>query len=117
MAGSVSPDHVVTLKNRATTYLLQYFCFCSVDKNHHIHRVWINPFPQLLASHTLKMNTVLIKFNLGHSRKLVVINLELQFPPRDRSRFWNPDEERSNRPSGRLVKPSQYPSSFSGSLR
>ena len=30
---SVTPDHEVTRKNRATTYLIYYYCFCSVDKN------------------------------------------------------------------------------------
>ena len=38
-------------------YLLNYYCFCSVDKNHHLHRRWINPFPQLLASHLSRLNS------------------------------------------------------------
>ena len=43
--------------NQGYYYLLNYYCFCSVDKNHHLHRRWINPFPQLLASHPSKMNS------------------------------------------------------------
>ena len=41
---SVTPDHEVTLKNRAFIYLLYYYCFCSVDKNHHLHPVDVNVF-------------------------------------------------------------------------
>ena len=36
--------------------------------------------------------------------------MELEFPPRDPYGFWNADEERSYRPSGRVVKSPQYPS-------
>ena len=43
--------------NQGYYYLLYYDCFCSVDKNHHLHRRWINPFPQLLAYHPCKINS------------------------------------------------------------
>ena len=43
-----------------------------MNKNQHIHRRLINPFPQLPAIHTLTMNSMLIEFNSGHSRKLKV---------------------------------------------
>ena len=42
-------NHEATPKNRAISNLLFYDCFCSVDKNHHLQRRWINPFSQLLA--------------------------------------------------------------------
>ena len=38
----------------ATTCFLYYDCFCSVEKNHHLHRGLITLFPQLLAFHYLK---------------------------------------------------------------
>ena len=53
--------------------------------------------------------SVLIKFNSRHSRKLKVVKIELKFPSRNPSGFWNPDKERSYRLSGRLIKLSQYP--------
>ena len=61
--------------------------------------------------------SVLIKVNSRHSRKIKVVKIELKFPSRNPSGFWNPDEERSYRLSGRLIKLSQYPFEFSGSLR
>ena len=84
------PDHEVTPKNRATTYLLYYYCFCSVEKNHHLHRRWINPFPQLLASHNLKMNLDVINSIQDISRKLKVGYNNVQIIFRDPSGFWNP---------------------------
>ena len=75
---SVSPDHEVTLKNRATTYLSYYYCICSVDKNHQLHRRWINPFPQLLASHNLNTN-VDVNNSIQDQKLKVQKNRELQF--------------------------------------
>ena len=92
---SISPDHEVTPKNRATIYILYYYCFCSVDKNHHLHRRWINPFPHFLASHDLKTNLVLIKFNSRHSRKLKICIKQFKFQFRDPSGFWNLEKKGS----------------------
>ena len=45
------------------------------------------------------------------------VKIEFEFSSRDLSGFWNPDQERSYRSSGKLVKLSQYPSCFSRNLR
>ena len=55
MAGS--QYHQTTMSLLKTGLVLNYHItifFCFVDKNHHIHRKWINPFPRLLASFYLK---------------------------------------------------------------
>ena len=62
----------------ATTCLSYYYCFCSVDKSHNLHRRWINTFSQLQASHNVK--TKCYYFNSGPNQKLKVHkNRELQF--------------------------------------
>ena len=76
MAGSQYPQTT----NRATTYLSYYNCFCSVDKNHHLHRRWINPFPQLLASHDLKTKLDVINSIQDISRKLKTIKCSSSSP-------------------------------------
>ena len=73
-------------------------CSCTLEleliplKNHHLHRRWIKPFPQLLASHDLKTNLVLFKFNSRHSGKLKICIKQFKFESRDPSEFWNPEK-------------------------
>ena len=94
-------------------YLFNNFLlFCSVDKNHHSHWRWINPFPQLLASHYLKSNLVVINSIQDISGIKKFVKMTFEFSSRDPSGFWNPDAERSYRTFGRLEKLSQYPSCF-----
>ena len=114
MAGSRYPHTTRTPKNRATTYLLYYGYFCSVEKNHHSYRRWINSFPQFLASHTLKMNLVINKFNSKHSGKLKIVKL-LSYRSLPRPfRILESGRRAVLSLSGRLVTTSQRPSWFSG---
>ena len=75
MAGSQYPQTTRSLLKTGLLLILYHYCICSVDKNHHLHRRWINPSTQLLASHDLKMILVLIKFNSRHSEKLKVVKI------------------------------------------
>ena len=69
--GSVTTQTTRLLpKTRATTYLFYYYCFCSVDKFIMTIGDGSSLFRQFLASHTLKMKSVLNKFNSRHARKL-----------------------------------------------
>ena len=93
MAGSQYPQTTRSLLKtelQGYYYLLYYYCFCSVDKNHHLHRRWINPFPQLLASHYLKMNRDVINSTQGTTRKLKTHIYQFESWARDPSGFWNP---------------------------
>ena len=59
------------------------------------------------------MNSVLIKFNSGHARKIKVVKKKtISVASRDPSGFLNPGEEQSYRHSVRVVKSSKYPSEF-----
>ena len=114
MAGSQYPQTTRSLPKQGFYLIIMLFCFCSVEKNRHINRRWINPFPQFLASHTLKINSVLIKFNSGHARKLKLVEKTVSVPSQEPSGFLNPDEEQTYRHSGRRVKSSRCPSEFLG---
>ena len=57
MAASQYPQTTRSLlKTRLLLFIILILFFFSVDKNHRFHGRWINPLPQLLASHYLKMN-------------------------------------------------------------
>ena len=57
MAGSQYPQTMKSfLKTGVLLFVILRLFFFSEDKNHHLHQRWINPFPQLLASHYLKMS-------------------------------------------------------------
>ena len=76
MAGSQYLQTTRSLLYTGLPLILNYNYFCSVDTKHHIHRRWINSFPQLLASLDLKTNLVLIKFNSRPSGKLKFVKLK-----------------------------------------
>ena len=92
MAGSQYPQTTRSLLKLGL--LLIYYItslLCSVGKSHHLHRRYINPFPQLLASHYLKTSFVLNKFNSGHSGKPKVCLKQFKFQSREPSGFRIPD--------------------------
>ena len=114
MAGSQNPHTTRALLK--TGFLLIYnftIVFCSVDKNHHLHRRWINPLPQLLASHDLKTNLVLIKFNSRHSGRLKIVKITNYSSLPRRFRIMESGEITLLFLLGSLDTSSQHPSLFS----
>ena len=78
MAGSQYSQTTMSLLKQGYSYLLNYYCFCSVDKNHHLHRRWINPFTLTLSFSSSENEELIVVINLLNSL-IVVINLLNRF--------------------------------------